>query len=299
MKPLALVGQAARAAGTTYTWVPREQNKYADRLVNDALDGKRLGVSVSERRRPRSWSTCPRPGQRSRRTGHVARLGGPDADHTLVRATGSPTTPPRKRFSGGLASTNPGPQRGGPGQVRATALVAGAGRRRVDAAGRLAGTPHAGVRGDHRRGARPSTVEPRNGFAEMEFGAWDGLTFAEVREQHQDDLRPLARLPRPRAGRWRVVPRRRGAGAGCAATGCSRRTPARPCCVVSHVTPIKTLVAHALGAPLESLYRMELSPASVTVLSYYDGGPGGDPRGVDAALQRAADSRPPSSEAVP
>jgi probable phosphoglycerate mutase len=41
--------------------------------------------------------------------------------------------------------------------------------------------------------------------------------------------------------------------------------------VVSHVTPIKTLVADALGAPLEALFRMELSPASVTVISYFEG----------------------------
>jgi probable phosphoglycerate mutase len=32
------------------------------------------------------------------------------------------------------------------------------------------------------------------------------------------------------------------------------------------------LVAHALGAPLESVYRMELTPASVTVLSFYADG---------------------------
>ena len=42
--------------------------------------------------------------------------------------------------------------------------------------------------------------------------------------------------------------------------------------VVSHVTPIKVLVAHALGAPLESVYRMEMAPASVTVLSFFDDG---------------------------
>ena len=42
--------------------------------------------------------------------------------------------------------------------------------------------------------------------------------------------------------------------------------------VVSHVTPIKVLVARALGAPLESVYRMEMAPASVTVLSFFDDG---------------------------
>ena len=39
--------------------------------------------------------------------------------------------------------------------------------------------------------------------------------------------------------------------------------------VVSHVTPIKTLVAKALDAPLQSVFRMELSPASVSVVTFY------------------------------
>ena len=42
--------------------------------------------------------------------------------------------------------------------------------------------------------------------------------------------------------------------------------------VVSHVTPIKILVADALGAPLDAVYRMELSPASVTVLVFSGAG---------------------------
>jgi probable phosphoglycerate mutase len=39
--------------------------------------------------------------------------------------------------------------------------------------------------------------------------------------------------------------------------------------VVSHVTPIKVVVADAIGAPLESQFRMELRPASVTVVSFF------------------------------
>jgi probable phosphoglycerate mutase len=42
--------------------------------------------------------------------------------------------------------------------------------------------------------------------------------------------------------------------------------------VVSHVTPIKVLVTRALGAPLESVHRMEMAPASVSVLSFFDDG---------------------------
>ncbi len=46
MRPLA--AEAARLAppGTRYTWVPREQNKHADRLGNEALDGLRHGVTA-------------------------------------------------------------------------------------------------------------------------------------------------------------------------------------------------------------------------------------------------------------
>ena len=41
---------------------------------------------------------------------------------------------------------------------------------------------------------------------------------------------------------------------------------------VTHVTPIKLLVRMALGAPLDSVYRMELAPASVTVISWFSDG---------------------------
>ncbi len=36
-------------------------------------------------------------------------------------------------------------------------------------------------------------MEEEPGFAEMEFGAWDGLSFIEVAEQHKETLRGLAR----------------------------------------------------------------------------------------------------------
>ena len=48
MRPLAMEANrltTGRRGGTTYTWVPREQNKHADRLANEALDGKRSGIT--------------------------------------------------------------------------------------------------------------------------------------------------------------------------------------------------------------------------------------------------------------
>jgi ribonuclease H / adenosylcobalamin/alpha-ribazole phosphatase len=39
LKPLAQQAQALRPAKVRWTWIPREQNKAADALVNQALDG--------------------------------------------------------------------------------------------------------------------------------------------------------------------------------------------------------------------------------------------------------------------
>ena len=54
MKPLAMEANRLAPFGTTYTWVPREQNKHADRLANEALDGIRSGVTVFGATRSRS-----------------------------------------------------------------------------------------------------------------------------------------------------------------------------------------------------------------------------------------------------
>jgi probable phosphoglycerate mutase len=59
------------------------------------------------------------------------------------------------------------------------------------------------------------------------------------------------------------------------------------------VTPIKTLVAHAVDAPLESVFRMELSPASVSVVSFFLGGKDGtEPR----ASLRMYNALPPGND---
>ena len=42
--------------------------------------------------------------------------------------------------------------------------------------------------------------------------------------------------------------------------------------VVAHVTPIKILVSEAVGAPLTSLFRMELPPCSLSSLAWFADG---------------------------
>ena len=125
----------------------------------------------------------------------------------------------------------------------------------------------------------------------MEFGHWDGLSFAEVAERHGDELTAwLGSLDvAPTGGEsFRVVQERVLAGS----TGCSPRTPARTVVVVSHVTPIKTLVAHALDAPLDAVFRMELSPASVTCSSLLRRRPRLDAASTTRSRPRATPSPP-------
>jgi broad specificity phosphatase PhoE/ribonuclease HI len=266
MRPLATEANQLAPFGTTYTWVPREQNKHADRLANEALDGKRDGVTVAgESLIEEVESPQPAPSMQTQARGWS---GSDDAPTTvvLVRHGVTPHTV-EKRFSGGLASANPGLSDEGKAQIRAVAdwlapiagrvdaVVASPVRRTLESAEILA----------ERLG---HAVEVEAGFAEMEFGVWDGMTFAEVGELHPAELKAwLGSIDAaPEGGEsFRIVQER-------VLTGLERLLEAhagKTVVVVSHVTPIKTLVAHAVDAPLEAVFRMELTPASVTVLSWF------------------------------
>ncbi|MFE5486977.1 bifunctional RNase H/acid phosphatase [Streptomyces sp. NPDC056527] len=111
-----------------------------------------------------------------------------------------------------------------------------------------------------------------DGLRETDFGAWEGLTFAEVRERYADDL-----------DAWLASPKAAPTGGGESFATVARRVSAtrdrltaayagRTVLLVTHVTPIKTLVRLALGAPPESLFRMELSAASLSAVAYYADG---------------------------
>ncbi|WP_030774322.1 bifunctional RNase H/acid phosphatase [Streptomyces sp. NRRL F-2664] len=114
------------------------------------------------------------------------------------------------------------------------------------------------------------TVE--QGLREVDFGAWEGLTFAEVRDRFPDDLQA-----------WLDSPKAAPTGGGESFAAATRRIAAtrdrllaehagRTVLLVTHVTPVKILVRLALGAPPESLFRMELSAASLSAVAYYADG---------------------------
>lgn len=276
MVPLAREAAALAPAGTVYVWVPREQNKHADRLANEALDGLRSGVTIAGERDESLLAEVESPATQppARGWGHA---GGAPTTLILLRHGVTPHTL-EKRFSGGLASANPPLSDDGRAQVRAAAQWL------APIAERIAGVIASPVRRTRESAEIAAAVLGRAdiveepGFAEMEFGRWDGLTFAEVAERFPDDLEKwLGSLdqPPPDGESFRAVQARVHA----ALDRVLERYAGQTVLVVSHVTPIKTVVARALGVELDAVYRMELTPASVSVVSFYHDEHGAPARG--------------------
>ena len=117
-----------------------------------------------------------------------------------------------------------------------------------------------------------AAVVTDDGFRETDFGAWEGLTFAEVRERWPSEVTT-----------WLADPDVAPPG-GESFTDVSTRVTAalhrvladrdgQRVLIVSHVTPIKTLVAAALLAPPAALFRMHLDVAALCEIDWYADGP--------------------------
>ncbi|QWB25958.1 MULTISPECIES: bifunctional RNase H/acid phosphatase [Streptomyces] len=304
MKPLAAESARVFPPGrVTYEWMPREQNKHADRLANEAMDAGARGEQWSEAAstaeldaaldakadpdepdasaqdvRAAAEADARSAGAKADADARAAKavaapgwapadMGAP-ATFVLLRHGETPLTP-QKRFSGS-GGTDPSLSDVGREQAeRAAALLARRGTIQAVVSSPLARTREtAGIVAD-RLGL---DVSIEDGLRETDFGDWEGLTFAEVRERHPEDLNAWLASPD-------VEPT--GGGESFAATGTRLAATrdklvaayaGRTVLLVTHVTPIKTLVRLALGAPPESLFRMELSAASLSVVAYYADG---------------------------
>jgi ribonuclease H / adenosylcobalamin/alpha-ribazole phosphatase len=111
-----------------------------------------------------------------------------------------------------------------------------------------------------------------DGFRETDFGAWEGLTFAEVRERWPAEISAWLAdpaVPPPDGESFVQVSERVG--------GALQRVLAdragQTVLIVSHVTPIKMLVTTALLAPPAALYRMHLDVAALCEIDWYADGP--------------------------
>jgi ribonuclease H / adenosylcobalamin/alpha-ribazole phosphatase len=117
-----------------------------------------------------------------------------------------------------------------------------------------------------------ATLVTDDGFRETDFGAWEGLTFAEVRERWPAEI-----------SAWLADPDVAPPGGESFTDVSARVTEAldrvlaaragQTVLIVSHVTPIKMLVAAALLAPPAALYRMHLDVAALCEIDWYADGP--------------------------
>ena len=285
MKPLALTAaEAARSfPRVSYTWVPREKNKDADRLANEAMD--------AAAGRPRSQGS-----QGSRLDPRPARDPQPISDSRP--ALDSRPVPDPKPASG----TGWGPAKGQPtitlllrhGQTPLSTerRFAGIGDIELTETGvrqaKLAGERLAARGGvdviltSPLRRAQQTTAEVAaaigaevvadDDLRETDFGAWEGLTFAEAQQRWPDEV--TAWLSDPE-----VAP---PGGESFAAVGIRvRRAQARlldryagnTVLVVSHVTPIKTLLTEALLAPPAAMYRIYLDVGALNEIHWFSDGP--------------------------
>ena len=269
LRPLAreAVELLSRFDRVSATWIPREKNKHADRLANEAMDAAAKGhvwkpggdtgpADAADR-----WLEKNDP---PKLVGWQDRSTAPTT--TLLLRHGQTPLSVEKRFSGigdpaltdvGIAQAQAAAER-----LRdsgAVAVVASPLRRAQQTAAAVASVLGVDVR-----------TEP--GFAETDFGDWEGYTFGEVRAKwpaemdawlastavappHGESFDDTAR--RVRQARDRVL----------AAYG------GHTVVVVSHVTPIKTLLRMALDAPPSSLYRMHLDLACLSNVQWFADGP--------------------------
>ncbi|MFE7315631.1 bifunctional RNase H/acid phosphatase [Streptomyces sp. NPDC057555] len=289
MKPLAAEARSVFPPDrVSYEWIPRARNKHADRLANEAMDAGRDGRQWEPRDSRAALAgpadAAPARSAAARAADEAAEAadaapaapqagwGAPDlgtpATFVLLRH-GETALTPQKRFSGS-GGTDP--------------ELSAAGRRQAEAAAAALaarGTVQAVVSSPLRRCRETAgavadrlglDVRVEDGLRETDFGAWEGLTFAEVRERYPDDLDAWL-------GSAKVAPT--GGGESFAAVArrvavardkLLARYAGRTVLLVTHVTPIKTLVRLALGAPPEALFRMELSAASLSAVAYYADG---------------------------
>ncbi|RAG83299.1 hypothetical protein DN069_23205 [Streptacidiphilus pinicola] len=118
------------------------------------------------------------------------------------------------------------------------------------------------------------SVRAEADLREADFGAWEGLTFAEVGARYPDDLKAWLDSPEipPSGGgeTMQQVTRRVAA----VRDGLLARHAGATVLVVSHVAPVRTLLRLALQAPPHSLFRMEVAAASLSTVTYDRDGTG-------------------------
>ena len=166
-----------------FTHIRREFNSHADRLANQAMD--------DQRGRPDRGSTAIRSAATTRRADEAART----RSTAGAAPAGSPTVATAAAARRDAAVGREAVQRSR--RRRADRSRRGAGRRRGATARRaghrrdrvLAAAPGPADRRGRRGSDSASTSSIEDGFAETDFGEWEGATFGEIGEGSPEALR--------------------------------------------------------------------------------------------------------------
>ena len=266
---MAELHQQARALASTfrsvtYSWIPRERNSHADRLANEAMDGASDAgwEPPAADAAPTETAADPPPAAvavpPSEWTGN---RGGPT--RLLLLRHGQTELSVQRRYSG----------RGNPALTETGRSQAAAAARYLADKGGIAAVISSPLQRayDTAKAAAdalglPVTVD--DDLTETDFGQWEGMTFAEASQAHPDIhgrwLRDTALRP-PGGESFDEVADRVGRARQRIVADHGPNTVL----VVSHVTPIKTLLRMALDAGPSILHRLHLDLASLSIAEFY------------------------------
>jgi ribonuclease H / adenosylcobalamin/alpha-ribazole phosphatase len=243
-----------------FTHIRRELNTHADRLANQAMDDQAAGRAWQ----PRTADAAPPPKPAGNSLyGWSAPVGSPTV--AMLLRHGETPLSAEKRFSG----------RGDTAlSRRGEAQAAAAAERLVDAGiEQIVSSP---LRRTHQTATVVADrlgldIEVEEGFAETDFGAWEGSTFAEISEHSAAQLRTWLDDPTvaPPGGESMAATAVR---VSAARERIMSAYPAKTVLIVSHVTPIKLTLRAALDAPMNAVYRLHLDPASLSIVDWQASG---------------------------
>ncbi|GAA1208438.1 bifunctional RNase H/acid phosphatase [Prauserella alba] len=301
---------AGRFERVTYEWIPRAKNSHADKLANEAMDTQAAVGSTEPVGHPERESSTERTGGTEREGGSesagdaeqtalplaapattATAATTPAAAQTVDSAGRAPTgwtgatgTPTRlllvrhgqtemsvdRRYSGlgDVALTETGRWQA---QAVAKRLAGMDSLRDVDPVVVASPLLRAAATAQAAADAVGTRVETLQELRETDFGAWEGLTFAEASQRdpevHGRWMRDTS-VPPPDGESFDAVYTR----VQQAYDELLRRYEGRTVVVVSHVTPIKMLLRLALDGGPSLLFRLHLDPASLSIADFYPDG---------------------------
>jgi probable phosphoglycerate mutase len=109
-------------------------------------------------------------------------------------------------------------------------------------------------------------------LVETDFGSWEGMTFGEVMARWPDEMTAWMADPDvlpPNGESFAAV----GARVNAALDRLLAANQGQTVVVVSHVTPIKSIVCRALLAPAAALFRFHLDVAALSEAAWFADGP--------------------------